>query len=34
LRDRLLLDPRTILPEQDDALLAALHNALAATTPA
>jgi L-seryl-tRNA(Ser) seleniumtransferase len=29
LRDRLLLDPRTILPEQDDALLAALRAALA-----
>jgi L-seryl-tRNA(Ser) seleniumtransferase len=30
LRDRLLLDPRTVLPEQDDALLAALQAALAA----
>ena len=34
LRDRLVLDPRTILPEQDDALLAALRAALADTTPA
>ncbi len=29
LRDRLLLDPRTVLPEQDAALLAALRGALA-----
>jgi L-seryl-tRNA(Ser) seleniumtransferase len=29
LRDRLLLDPRTVLPEQDQALLAALRSALA-----
>jgi L-seryl-tRNA(Ser) seleniumtransferase len=29
-RDRLLLDPRTVLPEQDQALLAALRTALAA----
>ncbi len=29
LRDRLLLDPRTVLPEQGDALLAALRAALA-----
>jgi len=28
LRDRLLLDPRTVLPEQDEALLAALRAAL------
>ncbi|HEY7127732.1 MAG TPA: L-seryl-tRNA(Sec) selenium transferase [Ktedonobacterales bacterium] len=27
-RERLLLDPRTILPEQDEALLQALHSAL------
>ncbi|HEU5368370.1 MAG TPA: hypothetical protein VFU69_07905, partial [Ktedonobacterales bacterium] len=30
LRDQLLLDPRTVLPEQDDALLAALRAALTA----
>ncbi|HEU5347995.1 MAG TPA: L-seryl-tRNA(Sec) selenium transferase [Ktedonobacterales bacterium] len=29
LRDRLLLDPRTVLPEQDSELLLALHDALA-----
>jgi L-seryl-tRNA(Ser) seleniumtransferase len=28
LRDRLVLDPRTVLPEQDDALLTALRTAL------
>ena len=31
-RERLVLDPRTVLPEQDDALLAALRAALAAAS--
>ncbi len=31
LRNRLLLDPRTVLPEQDSALLTALHAALSDT---
>jgi L-seryl-tRNA(Ser) seleniumtransferase len=31
-RDRVLLDPRTVLPEEDEMLLAALQRALPATT--
>jgi hypothetical protein len=30
-RDKLLFDPRTVLPEQDEALLMAVKSALAQT---